>query len=116
MIAAKHQKIIDFFKNWLGCLVCFGMLMSFTGGCAVAPQKLVIKDLAADYDQGTIISTQSNAAVSFEDLITDLSQVQVVYVGEQHRNAAHHKIQLDIIKALFAVHPDIAVGMEMSVT
>lgn len=113
MVSTKHQKIIVRFKNRLGCLVCFGILMSFMGGCAVAPQKLFIKDLAASYDQGTIISTQIQAAVSFEALITDLSKVRVIYVGEQHHDAAHHKIQLDIIKALFTAHPDIAVGMEM---
>jgi len=113
MVPAKHQKLTNLFINRLCCLFGFFILMDFMGGCAVAPQKLFIKDLAASYDQGTIISTQTKTAVSFEDLMTDLSKVQVIYVGEQHHDAAHHKIQLDIIKAVFKTHPDIAVGMEM---
>ena len=113
MVSAKHQKLTNLFISWLCYLFCFSILMSFMGGCAVAPKKLLIKDLAASYNQGTIISTQTKAAVAFEDLITDLSKVRVIYVGEQHHDAAHHKIQLDIIKAVFKTHPDIAVGMEM---
>ena len=113
MVSAKHQKLTRLFFNGLGCLFGFFILMSFMGGCAVAPPKLFIKDLAVSYDPGQIVSTQTKTAVSFEDLITDLSTVRVIYVGEQHHDAAHHKIQLDIIKALFKTDPDIAVGMEM---
>jgi len=113
MMSVKQQKLANLCIRRLYGLLYFFILMGFMGGCAVAPKKLFIKDLAASYDQGTIIATQTKAAVSFEDLMADLSRVRVIYVGEQHHDPAHHKIQLDIIKAVFKTHPDIAVGMEM---
>lgn len=51
--------------------------------------------------------------VSFQEMMDDLSTVRIIYVGENHRQSAHHRIQLKIIKALHARHPGLKVGMEM---
>ena len=87
--------------------------MGFVWGCAVAPKRLFIKDLSRFYDGGIIISTKTGEAVSFDDLISDLSGTRVIYVGEQHRDSEHHKIQLEVIKAVYKTHPNMTVGMEM---
>ena len=92
-----------------GCL----LIILFLWGCAVTPQKLNIQGQPDAFDEGTIISSQKAAAVSFEQLLIDLETSRVVYVGEMHTNQGHHKIQLEVIQALFQKFPDLAVGMEM---
>ena len=37
----------------------------------------------------------------------------VVYLGEQHDSVADHAAQLEIIEAIYAENPDIAIGLEM---
>lgn len=41
-----------------------------------------------------------------------LAAARVVYVGEAHDDYAHHLEQLEIIRRLHALHPDLAIGME----
>ncbi len=113
MKPVQHQNKIRLIKNWL-CRTCFcAVLMSSMWGCAVAPKRLFIKDLSTFFDAGIIISTKTGEAVSFDDLLADLSGVRVIYIGERHFDPAHHRIQLDIIKAVYKTHPNIVVGMEM---
>jgi len=82
-------------------------------GCAVAPGKLNIKDTADAFEAGTIIFTQKAAAVSFAELLEDIETSRVIYVGEMHTNQDHHRIQKEVIQALFQKYPNLAVGMEM---
>ena len=82
-------------------------------GCAVAPVNLTVKDSDQQFAVDTIISTQSRQAVSYEEMLADLGQAQVVFVGEVHTNAAHHDIQARLVQALHARHSNLAVGMEM---
>ena len=92
-----------------GCL----LIILFLWGCAVTPQKLNIQGQPDAFDEGTIISSQKAAAVSFEQLLKDMETRRVIYVGEMHTNQEHHRIQLEVIQALFQKFPDLAVGMEM---
>ena len=82
-------------------------------GCVVTTKQVSIKDRPVSYGPDTIISGKTGDPVSFETLIADLNRVRIVYVGEQHTHADHHKIQLRIISALYAHHPDLIIGMEM---
>jgi uncharacterized iron-regulated protein len=82
-------------------------------GCAVTPQTLNIKGKPDAFGAGTIISSQKSAAVSFDALIEDLQNSRVIYVGENHTSQEDHKIQLEVIRALFQKFPSLAVGMEM---
>ncbi|MBU0987900.1 MAG: ChaN family lipoprotein [Proteobacteria bacterium] len=79
----------------------------------MAPKRLLVKDLSTFYDTGSIINMKTGTAVSFEELMADLSGARVIYVGEQHRDPVHHHVQLEVIKALLKSDPNIAVGMEM---
>lgn len=76
------------------------------------PKKLLIEDLSTSFKEGDIINTKTGAPVSFEELIADLNRAKVIYIGEQHTDSAHHKIQLQVIKGLINAHPELAVGME----
>ncbi|MBF0214411.1 MAG: ChaN family lipoprotein, partial [Magnetococcales bacterium] len=38
---------------------------------------------------------------------------RIVLIGEAHDNPAHHRVQLQVIQALHARHPDLAIALEM---
>jgi uncharacterized iron-regulated protein len=100
--------------KWPGLFLTGLMLAVFLWGCTVAPtKKLVIEDISKSFEEGTIISTRLGEPVSFGDLIKDLDDCRITYVGEKHTNLAHHKIQLQIIEAVYRNHPNMIVGMEM---
>ncbi|WP_419175059.1 ChaN family lipoprotein [Desulfosediminicola sp.] len=50
---------------------------------------------------------------SFGTIADQLSNNDVIYLGEQHTSMSDHRLQLRIIEAIHARHPDIAIGMEM---
>ncbi len=49
----------------------------------------------------------------FAAIVDDLAESRVVYVGEHHTEYADHLLQLQIIQALHARDPKLAIGMEM---
>lgn len=89
------------------------LILLFLWGCAVTPQKLNIEGKPDAFGEGTIISSQKETAISFEQLLKEIATHRVIYVGEIHTNQEHHKIQLEVIQALFKKFPNLAVGMEM---
>jgi uncharacterized iron-regulated protein len=96
------------FHFWL-----FISILIILWGCAVAPQTLNIKGKPDAFGAGTIISARKSAVVSFDALIEDLQNSRVIYVGEKHTSPEDHRIQLEVIKALFPKFPNLTVGMEM---
>ena len=54
-----------------------------------------------------------NAFSTMEQIIPALADKRVVFIGEQHTRYDHHLTQLEIIRRLHALHPDMAIGMEM---
>ncbi len=95
------------------CLLVLLTLIWLAQGCALAPKKVLVKDSSQRFDAGDIISARTGKVVTFQKLINHLGQVRVVYIGEKHTDTAHHDVQLKIIKALWEIHPDLMVGMEM---
>ncbi len=49
---------------------------------------------------------------TLDAVLPALAAARVVYVGEAHDDYAHHLEQLQIIRRLYALHPDLAIGME----
>ena len=82
-------------------------------GCLFMNNKLVIEDLSMSFKKGTIISSQTKQPVTFEELVTEIGGVKVVYIGEKHNDYEHHRVQLELIKRLYETNPDMTVGMEM---
>jgi uncharacterized iron-regulated protein len=89
------------------------LLMLTLGGCAVTPKTLAIKGNPTRLMENTIFKTDTASVCSRQQLFTDLTNVRVIYVGEQHTNPSHHAIQLEIIKALAQTSPNLTIGMEM---
>jgi uncharacterized iron-regulated protein len=89
------------------------MLACAIAGCAAAPQTVMIKDSDTSFAEGTIISAKTRQTVGYEELQADLATVRIIYIGEIHTDPTHHEIQLQVIRNLVGIHPDMAVGMEM---
>jgi len=112
----KQTGYLETKRRTNGCLWIIFFLtacVNIMGGCAVAPKKLVVKDIPTPFEEGAIIDTRTGTSISYEALMTDIDDARIIYIGEQHTNQAHHEIQLKIIKTVCEKHPDIAVGMEM---
>jgi uncharacterized iron-regulated protein len=63
---------------------------------------------------GGILHVPTGTEITKDRLFDLLDDHRVIYVGEAHVNLAHHRIQLDILRALEEQLPGrIAVGMEM---
>lgn len=54
-----------------------------------------------------------NATTNLEGIIPVLADKRVVLVGETHDRYDNHLMQLELIRRLHAVHPRLAIGMEM---
>jgi uncharacterized iron-regulated protein len=54
-----------------------------------------------------------SAYTTVEQLIPALAEKRVVFVGENHTRYDHHLIQLEIIRRLHQLHPQLAIGMEI---
>ena len=55
----------------------------------------------------------SGAARTWEEALDDLATARVVAVGETHDDAGHHKLQAEVLTALAARTPKLAVAFEM---
>lgn len=63
-----------------------------------------------EYRLPSVLDPRSIAG--FETIIPYLANKQVVYIGETHDRFDHHLNQLEIIRRLHEIHPDLAIGME----
>ena len=81
--------------------------------CAAKPVMMKIEGIKTPMPTDTIVDTRTGRPISFDQLIGQLAEVRVVYVGERHTDMAQHRIQLKIIQALVDRGRDIRVGMEM---
>ncbi|MCP4666807.1 MAG: PDZ domain-containing protein, partial [Deltaproteobacteria bacterium] len=50
---------------------------------------------------------------SFDDIVKQLLEKRVIYIGESHTSYEDHRLQLRIIRALYEQDPRLAIGMEM---
>ena len=111
LMTTKQYPILT--TRWPLGLYCVLMLISLVWGCAVAPKKLAVKDLSQSFEVDTIISSKTGKPISFEELIAELTESRVIYVGEKHTDQTHHDIQLKIIEGIFEKTSNLMVGMEM---
>ena len=92
----------------------FGLtIISFLWGCAGKSDTVLIKDTSQTVKPDTIILTKTGKSITFDQLMADLNRYQIIFVGENHTNSAHHAIQQKIIGAVFQNTPSMRVGLEM---
>ena len=68
-------------------------------------------DVLKDGHEVSILDIRNLSSIG--DIAEALADRQVIHVGENHQQYSHHLAQLDIIRAIHNIHPDIAIGMEM---
>jgi uncharacterized iron-regulated protein len=81
-----------------------------------APDKKSYEALRARVDAPpalTIYSAKDRRNLTFAEFIERLSAARLVCVGETHDSDLHHRVQMQIIRALFARDKRLGVGMEM---
>jgi uncharacterized iron-regulated protein len=60
-----------------------------------------------------VVKTKDGRDLTYGQLIDELNKVDIIAVGEQHDSVVHHRMQLQIIKSLYALDERLGVGMEM---
>ncbi len=68
---------------------------------------------AVDSDAPFIIDMLMGEPVEMETMLDDLAEVGIIYLGEVHTIARHHKLQADILNRLKGRGLKLALGMEM---
>ncbi|MFZ5907829.1 MAG: ChaN family lipoprotein [Nitrospirota bacterium] len=66
-------------------------------------------------DQMAVYRASDGKIITFDRMVSDLKEAEIVLVGETHDRERHHRIQLQIIKALRASNKRLAVAFEMLV-
>jgi uncharacterized iron-regulated protein len=72
-----------------------------------------MKEIKREYHPGQIVEGRTGRLLTVSQLLDSLEQVRAVFVGEEHDNPEHHRIQLEIIRGLYHRSLHLAVGMEM---
>jgi uncharacterized iron-regulated protein len=87
--------------------------LRFNEGRLLDKQQAAAAD-GIHYSLETLPKGASTAPLrSFADIVREIADNDVIYVGETHTSASDHLLQLRLIEALHSIHPDLAIGMEM---
>jgi len=62
---------------------------------------------------GDILRVRDGAVISFDRMIREISNADIVFVGEVHDVQAHHDMELRIIKSFHESGTPLSVGLEM---
>jgi uncharacterized iron-regulated protein len=65
------------------------------------------------YGEPLIIDTRTLGTVSLDQIVRDVRDADVVFVGESHENRGHHGSQLSVIRELHESGDRVAIGLEM---
>ncbi|OLP18353.1 hypothetical protein BST81_11195 [Leptolyngbya sp. 'hensonii'] len=60
-----------------------------------------------------VFSPPLRQVMTLEEVLQDLAQATVIYLGETHDRPADHETQLDLIRQLHRKNPRLAIGLEM---
>ncbi len=63
--------------------------------------------------QDITIFKLNERTTDFDLMIKEIGSADIVYIGESHTVMEHHKIQLEIIKSLYKMGHQLAIGLEM---
>lgn len=82
-------------------------------GCAVHTPMVTIEGISNPLPPDTIWDASCSKLIDKGELMDQLRQARVVYVGERHTDPDHHGVQLQVIQALYQTDSTLEVGMEM---
>lgn len=112
-----------FFSEWPSKRLVFFLALFLTCGFASFPSQakesvttaIDTTDQNADTSIKPVATTPALRLAdtpTIQDLIPELVNKRVIYVGETHTRYDHHLLQLEIIRQVHTMHPGIAIGME----
>ncbi len=81
--------------------------------CILTVLLCLVCVMASADDKSVIVDVYQGEPVHFDTMMEDLAQARIVYVGEIHTIAIHHRLQERILEALASEDGPLAVGMEM---
>jgi uncharacterized iron-regulated protein len=88
---------LDMLKTYLPKLSLFlGILLAFSG-CSI----------------NHVMRVENREIIGVQTMLGELHDAPVILVGERHDAAAHHELQLQVIKSLKESGKSVAIGMEM---
>jgi uncharacterized iron-regulated protein len=92
-----------------------GLLLTLPAACMTdgfhrhqAPQELT-----GAIKVGDIIETRTGKIISVAALMAELARVRIIYVGETHTSREDHRVQLEVMKGLYARNPALILALEM---
>jgi uncharacterized iron-regulated protein len=103
----------------MGNTLLAGLILVFLAACAAGgpgslrPSESGGKPLRPPRQPDDIVETRTGKTISFETLMDELGDVQVIYAGETHVNVEDHRVQLEILKGLHDRNPSLTLAMEM---
>jgi len=62
---------------------------------------------------GDILRVRDGAVISFDRMIQEIRNADIVFVGELHDDQAHHDMELRIIRSFHELGTPLSVGLEM---
>lgn len=83
---------------------------------AIAAQPVppaAVASLKATLAAETFVISREGTLMTPDALEAALRAPEVVYVGERHDQAAHHQVELEVLKAVHRRRPGVALGLEM---
>lgn len=75
--------------------------------------SLLVTLPAAGRSYQRILRISDEKVITFAQMIKDIKEADLVFVGENHDNKRHHEAQLDVIKSLGETDTPVAIGLEM---
>jgi len=101
-------------------IIVFALFLSITSNMAQEfdAERLPIGDVNRKYDfcsvkLDKIFDTKASKEVSFNQMIAELKNYQIVMVGESHTNQLYHDVELEVIKGLVEAGKPVVLALEM---
>jgi aminopeptidase N len=97
-------------------LICTWIILLSALGCSgakmAAPPVATLPGVPHHFLTGQIVDLNAGKAISFEQLIHQISSKELVFVGEEHENPDHHLIEIQILQALADASVRFTLAME----
>jgi len=74
---------------------------------------LILVTISVRADSARLVRLTDGKVLNLREVLPDLKQSRVIFVGELHDLKSHHDAQLAVIRALKAADVSIAIGLEM---
>ena len=89
------------------------LLFTMSLGCAQEHRQLFGSNEASDWQPWQVLEAQTGRVLSSSDLLNELSNYEIVYLGEEHHNKHHIDAALKILDRLSSDGFQPVLGMEM---